>query len=89
MRCIKVYSHYVQSVIESLKKGDDHIPKEKPFIKADYDKQYAKDNLIQVRLSLHKRYDADIIAKLKSAANRSAYLKSLIRKDIEDQTGNQ
>ena len=86
-----IYSNYVHSVIQSLKKGDDHIPPKKTdFSKTDYDLKYQKENLVQIRFSLNKRYDADIIAKLKSVANRSAYLKSLIRKDLqEDQTDDQ
>lgn len=86
-----IYSNYVHSMIQSLKKGDDHIPKKKTdFSKTDYDLKYQKENLVQIRFSLNKRYDADIIAKLKSVANRSAYLKSLIRKDLhEDQTDDQ
>lgn len=78
-------------MIQSLKKGDDHIPpKKRDFSKTDYDLKYQKENLVQIRFSLNKRYDADIIAKLRSVGNRSAYLKSLIRKDLhEDQTDDQ
>lgn len=57
--------------------------KKQQFDKAEYDRQYAKENLIQIRLSLHKRYDADIIEKLQAVPNRSAYVKKLIRDDLK------
>ena len=60
-----------------------NIAKDKEaFDKSVYDRQYAKDNLIQIRIALNKNYDADIIDKLHSVDNKTGYIKALIRKDI-------
>lgn len=51
--------------------------------KAEYDQKYAKENLRNIRLSLNKEHDADIIAWLDQQPNKQGYLKELVRKDIE------
>ena len=56
--------------------------KKEAFDKAGYDRKYAKDNLVQIRLSLNKKHDADIIQRLHTVKNRTGYIKALIRKDL-------
>ena len=59
-------------------------PKKQTFDKSGYDQQYAKDHLMQVRLSLNRKHDSDIIKKLQSVPNRSGYIKKLIREDLKN-----
>lgn len=75
----------LQSVIRSEKKGVMHIAKEKPssFDKADYDRKYARDNLVQFRIALNKHHDQDIISKLNEVPNKTGYVKKLIRDDLK------
>lgn len=49
-----------------------------------YDRQYAKDNLQQIKFSLHKETDADILEWLNKKENKAGYLKELIRKDMKN-----
>lgn len=51
--------------------------------KSAYDQQYAKDKLQQIRFSLNKDRDADLIAWLDRQPNKQGYLKQLIRADME------
>lgn len=46
--------------------------------------EYQKENVKQVRFSLNKKYDQDIIDRLAGVDNINGYLKNLIRKDIEN-----
>lgn len=43
--------------------------------------KYDKENVKQVKLSLNKKTDADVIAILESKDNVQGYIKELIRKD--------
>lgn len=52
-----------------------------PRVKASI--KYDKANVKQVKLSLNKKTDADIIAILESKDNVQGYIKGLIRKDNE------
>lgn len=71
-------------MIRSEKKGVMHIAKEKPsFDKADYDRKYARDNLVQFRIALNKHHDQDIITKLNEVPNKTGYVKKLIRDDLQ------
>ena len=70
-------------MIESGQKGDDHITKKERFNKAGYDRKYHKENLVQLRLALHKVHDQDVIEKLQSVPNKTNYVRKLIRADIE------
>lgn len=54
--------------------------------KAVYDMQYAKENLQQVRMSLNKSKDADLLSWLERQTNKQGYIKELIRKDMEGKT---
>lgn len=54
-----------------------------PFVKAEYDMQYAKENIRRFNLKLNRIHDADLIKRLESQPNFQAYLKELIRKDME------
>lgn len=54
-----------------------------PFVKAEYDMQYAKENIRRFNLKLNRIHDADLIKRLESQPNVQAYLKELIRKDME------
>ena len=44
-----------------------------------YDKKHTK----QIKLKLNLRTDADILEQLESLPNKQGYIKSLIRKDIQ------
>lgn len=58
---------------------------EKPsrFDKAEYDTAYSKKNVSRVTLYLSRIYDNDIINHLKTKKSKSAYIKKLIRSDME------
>jgi hypothetical protein len=45
--------------------------------------RYIKENIRQIKCPLNVKTDADILAKLDSVPNKTAYFKELIRKDIE------
>lgn len=51
--------------------------------KYEYDRQYAKDKLVQVKFSLNKETDQDMIEWLGKMDNKQGYLKALIRNDME------
>ena len=54
-----------------------------PINKYEYDRQYA-----QVKLTLNKSTDGDLLAWLEKQPNKQGYIKALIRKDIlEHETG--
>lgn len=46
-------------------------------------KKYQDENVKPVLLKLNKKTDADIIKKLSSVKSKQGYIKSLIRKDME------
>jgi len=46
-------------------------------------KRYRKDNVKPVGFNLNKNTDADLIEWLEQQPNRAAYLKRLIREDME------
>lgn len=50
--------------------------------KAAYDMQYAKENLQQIKFTLNKRTDADLLEWLNKQENKQKYMKELIRKDM-------
>lgn len=58
--------------------------KELPFDKSKYDRQYMRDHVKRVVLSLNAQHDKDIIEHLEKVDNKSGYIKRLIRKDISD-----
>ena len=51
--------------------------------KKEYDIKYMKFNCKQFKLLLNNEKDKDIILFLESLPNRNAYLKSLIRRDMQ------
>ena len=51
--------------------------------KQKYDLAYQKDNIKQVKFTLNKNTDQDIIKKLDTVQNKNGYLKDLIRQDIK------
>ena len=53
------------------------------FDQTKYVEGYLKENIKQVRVSLNKRHDADIIEWLEEQGNASGYIKRLIRTDME------
>ena len=55
------------------------------FDKKKYDQQYAKENLIQMKFTVNREFDADIIEWLNKQSNKAGYIKELIRKDMENQ----
>jgi len=46
-------------------------------------RKYDAVNVVQIKLKLNRKTDADIIGHLGNKENRSGYLKDLIRKDME------
>lgn len=52
--------------------------------KREYDLQYAREKLKQVKLVLNKEKDADLIVWLEKQENKQGYIKELIRKDMEE-----
>ncbi len=47
--------------------------------------EYDKLNTIQIKLKLNKKSDADIIDKLRNVDNKQGYIKTLVRKDINNE----
>lgn len=47
--------------------------------------KYDKENTVFFGLKLNKKTDSDLIEKLESVANKQAYLKDLIRKDLQSE----
>lgn len=60
----------------------------KKFNKAEYDKEWHKENAKQVYLKFRNGEDDTIINKLNTVESKSAYIKSLILKDIEENKQN-
>lgn len=52
-----------------------------PQVKASM--KYNANNIKQIKLSLNKKTDADIIKVLEECNNMQGYIKDLIRKDIK------
>lgn len=46
--------------------------------------KYEKNNAVRYSLKFIRSTEADIIKKLESVENKSGYIKSLIRKDIQE-----
>ena len=55
-----------------------------PFDQTKYVEGYLKTNIKQVRVSLNKQYDADIIEWLKKQPSASGYIKRLIRENMKE-----
>lgn len=64
---------------EELKKAKRKAKELSPKVKASM--KYDKANVKQVKLSLNKKTDADVIAVLESKDNVQGYIKELIRRD--------
>lgn len=45
--------------------------------------RYAKTNMKQIKLTLNRNTDADILARLEACPNIAGYLKELVRADME------
>lgn len=50
----------------------------------EYDNQYKKDNYKNYNVRVNKKTDADIIEYLSTIADKTNYIKSLIRADKEE-----
>ena len=50
--------------------------------------EYDRENTRLINLKLNHKTDADIIRRLEAQENIQGYLKQLIRKDIENEAGN-
>ena len=46
--------------------------------------KYDKEHYVGFYIKLHKKYDADIIAVLRSKKNKQGYIKEIIRRDHEN-----
>ena len=76
--------HCVHSVIQFTQKGGNDIADSKPtFDKGAYDAEYQKKNVVRVIVPLNRKHDADIIGHLKEKKSKSAYIKQLIRDDMQ------
>ena len=65
-------------------KGGDEIADKKPvFDKGVYDRDYQKQNVVRIVVPLNKKHDADIIDHLSTKKSKSAYIKQLIRDDMQ------
>ena len=53
------------------------------FDQTKYIESYLKDHIKQVRVSLNKKHDADMIAWLAKQGNASGYIKRLIQADMD------
>lgn len=51
--------------------------------KYEYDKNYAKEKLQQIKLSLNKETDAELISWIEKQQNKQGYIKMLIREDMK------
>lgn len=49
--------------------------------------RYDASNTRQIKLKLNRKTDADILARLAEEENKQGYIKTLIRKDIEKESG--
>ena len=54
--------------------------------KAEYDIQFQKDNIKQIKFNFNKINDKDILDHLAKQENRQGYIKELNRKDIKKAT---
>ena len=54
--------------------------------RAQYEIKYIRENQRQFMLKVNKKLDPDMVAWLESKENVQAYLKDLIRKDMETRT---
>ena len=60
------------------------MPKKKATIKQKaYIMDYQKENVKQIKFTLNKIHDLDIIDYLDTIPNKNGYLKDLIRQDME------
>lgn len=62
--------------------------KKSQFDKSAYDQDYMKNNIKVVQIGLNRTHDADIINHLDKQPNKSGYIKTLIRKDINQDDQN-
>ena len=58
--------------------------REKTFNKTEYEVRWHKENTKQYPLKFRNGEDDQIIKKLKEVGSKSAYIKTLILKDIEE-----
>ena len=67
-----------------MKKGKERYSETGYKKQLEYVASYRKSNIISLNVSLNKTYDADVIDHLNSVENKSAYIKGLVRKDMEE-----
>lgn len=53
-----------------------------PTNSKEYIRKYEAENMLQVRLTINKRTEADLVEQIKNQANKQGYIKDLIRKDM-------
>lgn len=64
-------------------KRGENIPKQKNFDQGAYIQEYMKRHYKRLQILLNTEEDADIIAWLNRQPNKSAYIKKLVREDME------
>ena len=52
--------------------------------KKAYDLKYEKNNMRQVKLNINRKTEADLLEWIEKQDNIQGYIKSLIRKDMEN-----
>ena len=79
--CFGVVEPFPEEDIKKLYNNGyfDQFQNTSPKVKASI--KYDKENVKQVKLSLNKKTDADVIAILESKGNVQGYIKDLIRRD--------
>ena len=50
-------------------------------------KRYNKKNVLQLKIGLNRKTDADVIEKIQSVDNKAGYIKKLVRDDIKKEEG--
>ena len=59
------------------------MPRKTPIKQMAKSMEYHKENLKQIKFTLNRNYDQDIIDYLDSIPNKNGYLKQLIRDDMK------
>ncbi len=47
-------------------------------------KRYREQNIMQLSVNFNRKTEPELVQKLEQVENKSGYIKSLIRKDIEE-----
>lgn len=73
---------YIYDIIDTNGGRGAHMDERKKY---ERQYRYSIKNVVQVKLSLVRTTDADIIEKLDQVGNKQGYIKDLIRKNIAEE----